>query len=78
MQDPGWNDGGLPSDLSLERRFAPWRADLWSRVGRKRVLEVGVGTGKNLIEARASGGRDPEEEGRSDGRRFTATPAYTA
>ena len=31
-----------------ERRFAPWRADLWNRVRGKRVLEVGVGTGRNL------------------------------
>ena len=32
-----------------EKRFAPWRSDLWSRVWGKRVLEVGVGTGKNLL-----------------------------
>lgn len=31
-----------------EKRFAPWRADLWKRVKGQRVLEVGVGTGKNI------------------------------
>lgn len=31
-----------------ERRFAPWRAALWRRVRGPRVLEVGVGTGKNM------------------------------
>jgi ubiquinone/menaquinone biosynthesis C-methylase UbiE len=31
-----------------ERRFAPWRAALWGRVAGPRVLEVGVGTGRNL------------------------------
>lgn len=31
-----------------ERRFAPMRADLWRRVRGPRVLEVGVGTGKNM------------------------------
>lgn len=31
-----------------ERRFAPWRADLWRRICGPRVLEVGVGTGKNM------------------------------
>ena len=31
-----------------ERRFAPWRAALWRRVRGQRVLEVGVGTGKNI------------------------------
>lgn len=28
--------------------FAPWRQRLWSEVGAGRVLEVGVGTGKNF------------------------------
>ncbi|MGM0578858.1 MAG: class I SAM-dependent methyltransferase [Myxococcota bacterium] len=28
--------------------FSRWRRDLWSRVGGERVLEAGVGTGKNL------------------------------
>lgn len=31
-----------------ERKFTPWREDLWSRVRGPRVLEVGVGTGKNI------------------------------
>jgi phosphatidylethanolamine/phosphatidyl-N-methylethanolamine N-methyltransferase len=31
-----------------ERTFAPWRAALWQRVRGPRVLEVGVGTGKNI------------------------------
>lgn len=31
-----------------ERRFRPWRQRLWSLVHGPRVLEVGVGTGKNM------------------------------
>lgn len=31
-----------------ERRFHPWRQKLWSLVRGPHVLEVGVGTGKNL------------------------------
>jgi ubiquinone/menaquinone biosynthesis C-methylase UbiE len=31
-----------------ERRFVPWRRELWSLVPGGRVLEVGVGTGKNF------------------------------
>jgi ubiquinone/menaquinone biosynthesis C-methylase UbiE len=31
-----------------ERRFHPWRQRLWSLVQGPRVLEVGVGTGKNM------------------------------
>jgi len=31
-----------------ERRFHPWRTKLWEQVPGLRVLEVGVGTGKNL------------------------------
>jgi len=31
-----------------ERRFHPWRQKLWSLVDGPRVLEVGVGTGKNM------------------------------
>ncbi len=31
-----------------ERRFAPWRERLWSLVNGPRVLEIGVGTGKNM------------------------------
>jgi ubiquinone/menaquinone biosynthesis C-methylase UbiE len=30
------------------RRFAKWRAELWSRVEGDAILEVGVGTGKNF------------------------------
>ena len=32
----------------LERRFRPWRQKLWQFVEGPRVLEVGVGTGKNI------------------------------
>ena len=32
----------------LEARYRPWRATLWKRVAGPRVLEVGVGTGKNM------------------------------
>ncbi|HEX2911008.1 MAG TPA: methyltransferase domain-containing protein [Chloroflexia bacterium] len=35
-------------ERNSERRFKPWRAALWSRVRGPRVLEVGVGTGKNM------------------------------
>jgi len=31
-----------------ERRFRPWRRKLWTLVQGPRVLEVGVGTGKNM------------------------------
>lgn len=31
-----------------EKRFAPWREALWRRVWGPSVLEVGVGTGKNM------------------------------
>jgi len=31
-----------------ERRFVPWRKRLWSLMKGHRVLEVGVGTGKNM------------------------------
>ncbi len=31
-----------------ERRYHPWRARLWSLVRGPRVLEAGVGTGKNM------------------------------
>ncbi len=31
-----------------ERRFRPWREKLWSLARGPRVLEVGVGTGKNM------------------------------
>jgi len=32
----------------MERRFQPWRENLWKFVHGPRVLEVGVGTGKNI------------------------------
>ena len=32
----------------MERRFRPWREKLWEFVSSPRVLEVGVGTGKNI------------------------------
>jgi ubiquinone/menaquinone biosynthesis C-methylase UbiE len=32
----------------MERRFRPWREKLWQFVCGPRVLEVGVGTGKNM------------------------------
>lgn len=32
----------------MERRFRPWRETLWQSVTGPRVLEVGVGTGKNM------------------------------
>ena len=31
-----------------ERRYHPWRQDLWSLVQGPKVLEVGVGTGRNM------------------------------
>jgi phosphatidylethanolamine/phosphatidyl-N-methylethanolamine N-methyltransferase len=34
--------------------FSPWRRDLWNRVGSGEVLELGVGTGKNLAHYPAS------------------------
>jgi len=35
-------------EVFAERRFKPWRQRLWSQVPPGRVLEVGVGTGKNM------------------------------
>jgi ubiquinone/menaquinone biosynthesis C-methylase UbiE len=35
-------------EILAERRFIPWRKKLWSLIPGGRVLEVGVGTGKNL------------------------------
>lgn len=37
-----------PLEWGMEWRFVPWRRALWARVQPGRVLEVGVGTGKNL------------------------------
>lgn len=31
-----------------EQRMAPWRAEVWKKVTGSKVLEIGVGTGKNL------------------------------
>lgn len=33
---------------AMEHRYRPWREQLWARVNGPRILEVGVGTGKNL------------------------------
>lgn len=35
-------------EFFAERRYRHWREELWSRVEGPRVLEVGVGTGKNM------------------------------
>ena len=35
-------------EILPERRFRPWRRKLWTLVQGPRVLEVGVGTGKNM------------------------------
>ena len=35
-------------ETAMERRAAPWRKRLWAGVQGLRILEVGVGTGKNL------------------------------
>ena len=35
-------------EILPEKRYHPWRERLWSMVKGPRVLEVGVGTGKNL------------------------------
>lgn len=35
-------------EILAERRYRPWRRALWSRVRGPRVLEIGVGTGKNM------------------------------
>jgi len=32
-----------------ERRYHPWRTKLWSQVRGPHVLEVGIGTGKNML-----------------------------
>ena len=36
-------------EVFAERRFVPWREKLWSLIPGGRVLEVGVGTGKNFL-----------------------------
>ncbi len=35
-------------ELLPERRYIPWREQLWAMVRGPRILEVGVGTGKNM------------------------------
>jgi ubiquinone/menaquinone biosynthesis C-methylase UbiE len=35
-------------EFLVERRFKPWRQRLWSMVSAGGVLEIGVGTGKNM------------------------------
>ena len=35
-------------EVMAEKRYHPWRENLWSKVNGTNVLEVGVGTGKNL------------------------------
>jgi len=37
-----------PMEALAERRYRPWREQLWSLVTGPYVLEIGVGTGKNL------------------------------
>jgi phosphatidylethanolamine/phosphatidyl-N-methylethanolamine N-methyltransferase len=32
-----------------ERRYQPWRTQLWARIRGPKILEAGVGTGKNLL-----------------------------
>lgn len=36
------------SEALAERRYRPWRRELWSLVRGPRILEIGVGTGKNM------------------------------
>jgi ubiquinone/menaquinone biosynthesis C-methylase UbiE len=35
-------------EFLVERRFSSWREQLWAQVPSGRILEVGVGTGKNM------------------------------
>ena len=35
-------------EILPEKRYIPWRKNLWEQVRGPRVLEIGVGTGKNL------------------------------
>ncbi|MBT3188006.1 MAG: class I SAM-dependent methyltransferase [Anaerolineae bacterium] len=35
-------------EILPERRYIPWRENLWEQVHGPRVLEIGVGTGKNM------------------------------
>lgn len=36
------------SEALAERRYRPWRRELWSLARGPRILEIGVGTGKNM------------------------------
>jgi ubiquinone/menaquinone biosynthesis C-methylase UbiE len=36
-------------ERASERRYRPWRKNLWSQVCGPEILEVGVGTGKNML-----------------------------
>ena len=36
-------------ERASERRYRPWRKNLWSQVRGPEILEVGVGTGKNML-----------------------------
>jgi phosphatidylethanolamine/phosphatidyl-N-methylethanolamine N-methyltransferase len=36
------------TELLAERRYRPWRRELWTLARGPRILEVGVGTGKNM------------------------------
>jgi len=35
-------------EFLMERRVQPWRRQLWDRIGPGEILEVGIGTGKNM------------------------------
>jgi ubiquinone/menaquinone biosynthesis C-methylase UbiE len=35
-------------EILPERRYIPWRKNLWEQVHGPRILEIGVGTGKNM------------------------------
>ena len=35
-------------EILAERRYSDWRSHLWSLVQGSKILEVGIGTGKNM------------------------------
>lgn len=45
QRNAGWYD---LMGLLAERKFLPWRKQLWALATGPRILEVGVGTGRNL------------------------------